>query len=302
MNDANDRKKTYNEQIMRKTFITKTSGEKELFSGDKLRSSLSRSGADEKLINKVSAYIEKEVERGVLSTTQDLYKHAFKMLRKESRMVASRYYLRRAIMELGPSGHPFENFLARILASDGYATSVGVTVSGACVDHEIDVVAEKNGNSVMIECKFHNQQGIKSDVKTSLYIQARFEDISKKNHSDRAEKGFNEVWLVTNTKLTGDAIRYARCVGMKAIGWSYPSVGNLQDLVEASGLHPVTCLAELNRGQKHYLLNAGIVVCKDILEHPEVLKGFNFSSGKLKKVIAEAETFSCPMKERDTVL
>lgn len=283
---------------MGNVLITKTSGEKEPFSEEKLRSSLLRSGADGALIDKVVLHVTEEVGKGILSTTQDLYKHAFKILRKESRTVASRYYLRRAIMEMGPSGHPFEHFFARILETEGYRTNVGVVVAGACVDHEIDIIAEKNNRTAMIECKFHNQQGIKSDVKTSLYIHARFEDVAKRASSGENMKKFNEVWLVTNTKLTGDAIQYAQCVGMKTVGWSYPSRGNLQDLVERSGLHPVTCLTELNHGQKQYLLEREIIMCKDITTNPDVLKGFNFSSGKLKRVIAEAEIFSRPIPER----
>lgn len=277
---------------MKDISIIKRSGIEEPFIEEKLSRSLSRSGAEKGLIDEVVVHIRKEIESGMLSTTDDIYKHAFKILRKKSRMVASRYYLRRAIMELGPSGHPFEHFISKILRTRGYNTTVGTIVSGACVNHEIDVVAEKEGKKTMVECKFHNQQGIKSDVKASLYIHARFEDIKKNKTNEKNSVPFDEVWLVTNTKLTGDAIQYANCVGMRAIGWSYPSVGNVQDLVEESGLHPVTCLTSLNRGQKQYLLEREVVVCRDIIEDPNILRGFNFSPSKLKKVLREAEEFS----------
>ncbi len=291
--DANGRQCGYNVSDMNTVSIVKKSGEREPFIEEKLKRSLSRSGAQQKLIDEVVAHIVGEVGRGELSTTDGIYRHAFKLLRKRSRMVASRYHLRRAIMELGPSGHPFEHFIARILEADGYKTTVGSVLAGACVDHEIDVLAEKDGETTIIECKFHNQQGIKSDVKTSLYVHARFEDI-RKNGKQRFG-----VWLVTNTKLTGDAIRYAECVGMKAIGWSYPSVGNVQDLVERSGLHPVTCLTSLNRGQKQNLMERGIVVCRDLVEKPETLGEFNFSPSKTKKTLREAESFSRPVEKSE---
>lgn len=276
--------------------IIKKSGEKEPFLEEKLRRSLSRSGAQQKLIDEVIEHITGEVERGELLTTDDIYRHAFTLLRKRSRMVASRYHLRKAIMELGPSGHPFEHFIARILETNGYKTTIGSIIAGACVHHEIDIIAEKNGEKTLIECKFHNQQGIKSDVKTSLYVHARFEDI-KKNKNGGSE--FGGIWLVTNTKLTGDAIQYAECVGMKAIGWSYPSVGNVQDLIENSGLYPITYLTSLNRGQKQHLMERGIVVCRDLVENPEVLGEFNFSPSKTKKTISEAENFLNPVEKQE---
>lgn len=64
-------------------------------------------------------------------------------------------------MELGPSGFPFEKFISEILKFQGFAVQVGVIVEGHCVKHEIDVVAEKGEEHFMIECKFHNTQGIK---------------------------------------------------------------------------------------------------------------------------------------------
>ena len=102
-------------------------------------------------------------------------------------------------------------------------------MQGACVSHEIDVIAEKTTAALVIECKFHNQPGTKSDVKVALYVQARFEDIQKQwQKQPEPSRKFHEVWLATNTKLTSDAIQYASCVGLKAIGWDYPPNNGLQ--------------------------------------------------------------------------
>lgn len=161
-------------------------------------------------------------------------------------------------------------------------------VQGVCVSHEIDVVAEKDERHIMIECKFHNQLGIKSDVKVALYVQARFEDVQKQwqkqpNHGQK----FHEVWLVTNTKLTIDAIRYAECVGMKAIGWNYPQNSGLQNLIEKSGVHPLTCLATLNSAHKRLFLDRGLVLCKEILENKKFLQDIGFNELKIKQVEKE---------------
>ncbi|MEW6617336.1 MAG: restriction endonuclease [Patescibacteria group bacterium] len=270
-------------------FITKASGQKELFSEEKLRNSLMRSGASSQLIDRVVVDIERLLKDGAVLSTSDIYKQAFSLLRREERMVATRYHLKKAVMDMGPSGHPFEHFVGELLRAKGYAVKIAQIVQGACVTHEVDVVAEKDGKRILVECKFHNQQGMKSDVKTALYVQARFEDIKRKCI---AEKGglceFQEIWLVTNTKLTSDAIQYAECVGMKAIGWSYPDNGSLQDLIESSGLHPVTCLSNLRPGQQHVLLQKNIVLCKQVKDDPSTLKEFNLPESKLKKVLQEA--------------
>ena len=93
-------------------------------------------------------------------------------------------------MELGPSGFPFEKFVAAIIKEEGYQTEVGVIVQGACVTHEVDVVATTDHQHIMVECKYHNQQGRVNDVKIPLYIQSRFLDIEKQHHEVEGEESF----------------------------------------------------------------------------------------------------------------
>jgi hypothetical protein len=47
-------------------------------------------------------------------------------------------------MDMGPSGHPFEHFVGELLRAQGYVIQISQIVQGACVAHEIDVVAEKD--------------------------------------------------------------------------------------------------------------------------------------------------------------
>lgn len=174
--------------------ITKASGERESFSEEKLRRSLERVNASPDVIGKIIEHIRKELKPNM--PTSQIYRHAFSLLRKQNRVAAGHYALKQAIYELGPSGHPFEKLIAALLASEGFSVEVGKTVQGMCVSHEVDIVAQKDDRHIMVECKFHNQPGIKSDVKVSLYIQARFLDIEKawqqsKNHSQK----FHAAWL-----------------------------------------------------------------------------------------------------------
>ncbi len=275
-------------------FVIKASGEKELFSDLKLRHSLEKAKVSLNIIEKIIGQIKNEMESNM--KTSDIYRYAFSLLRKQDRSTAGRYALKRAIMELGPTGHPFEAFVGKLLEAKGFITKVGKIVQGVCVSHEIDVIAEKGDRHIMIECKFHNQQGVKSDVKITLYVEARFEDVQRAWQKDRDHtQKFHEVWLITNTKLTSDAIQYALCVGMKAIGWSYPPNGSLQNLIESAGLHPLTCLTTLNNAHKRSLLDSGLVLCKEILENKDLLRELGLNELKTKQIEQEINNLCKPI-------
>ena len=269
-----------------KILIEKTSGEMEAFSRDKLRRSLERAKASPAIIDKIVDHVLKELKNG--DKTSDIYKHTFRILSDNERPSAGRYHLKHALMELGPSGHPFEKFVGELLRAQGFTVEVGTMVEGSCVTHEVDVTAQKDNHHIMVECKFHNQPGVKSDVKIALYVQARFEDVAKKWQQEPSHgQKFHEVWLVTNTKLTIDAIRYATCVGMTAIGWHYPDDSSLEHLIEQFNLHPLTCLTALNNSQKQQLINQGFVLCKKLAEDPSVLKSAGFNKDEVEQIIQE---------------
>jgi len=240
--------------------VLKASGEREPFSEEKVRLSLRRAGVGRELAEDVLKIVESELYDGI--STREIYRHIFQHLRETGTHLESKYNLKRALMELGPSGYPFEKFFAKVLESEGYQTAVGQQIRGKCVWHEVDVVAEKDGIKQMIEAKFHNENGIKTDVKVALYVYARFLDVS-------AESGFDEGWLVTNTKLTGDAKTYCECVGLKYVSWDHPEGRSLRELVERTKLYPVTALTTLSSHEKSTLLGEGIVTCKELVDNLE---------------------------------
>ena len=266
--------------------ITKVSGEREAFSGEKLRTSLRKAGAPDDAISTIIEKVTEELRDGM--TTKQIYSKAFSYLRRKDRPSAVRYHLRMALMELGPSGHPFEKFVGKLLEAEGFSTEVAVVARGRCISHELDVVAHKGNEHIMVECKFHNSPGIKSDAKVALYVQARFEDIENRWKAE-PEHGtkLHGVWLVTNTKLTSDATDYASCVGMHALGWSHPAEESLQDLVERHGLHPVTCLTLLSRFQKQELLRQGFILCKDIVQSQNMLQKSGLYQSRAGRVLEE---------------
>jgi hypothetical protein len=266
--------------------ITKASGHKAPFNEGKLKQSLLRSGANSELADEiVSEVMEMSVE-GI--STRKIYKTALRLLRNTSRPMAARYNLKRAIMELGPSGFPFEQFVGVLLNQQGYRTQVGVIVKGHCVNHEVDVIAEKDNHHFMIECKFHNRQGYICDVKIPLYIQSRFLDVENtwKKIDGHAEK-FHQGWVVTNTRFSEDAAQYGRCMNMNLVGWDYPRNNGLKDWIDSSGLHPVTCLTTLTHREKQELLDKKIVLCKTLHHNYSLLQSIGVNPPRLQKVMYE---------------
>lgn len=272
--------------------IIKAFGKAEPFSEDKLRRSLRRSGVGDERVSSIVQEISSQIKEGM--TTRQIYRQAFSLLKQYSAPHAARYKLKQAINELGPSGFPFELFVAELLKFEGYMTQTGVIIQGHCVKHEIDVVAQKEEQHMMIECKFHNSQGLHSDVKIPLYIQSRFLDVERGwKELPGHEKKFHQAWIVTNTRFTEDAISYGTCMGIQLISWDYPSKFSLRDRINASGLHPLTCLTSLTSHEKKLLLDQGIVLCKQLCRQPDVLQHIGIRSGERTRHILKEGNQVC---------
>ena len=268
--------------------VEKHSGEKEPFSPEKLHQSLKRAGAGEKLIAQVEKGLMPEMFDGI--TTAEIYRKAFKLLKKIKHPTAARYSLKNAIMDLGPTGYPFEQFVGELLRATGYEVLVGQTIQGHCVQHEVDVVANNAEEQFMVECKFYNNQGKYCNVQVPLYIDSRFRDIERqwKLRPDNGRLKFRG-WVVTNTRFTTDAMDYGKCAGLKMVSWDFPHHHGLKDMIEESGLFPVTVLTTLSKKQKQMLLDEKLVLCRQLQQKPGILDSLGLSEGKKKKVIQELD-------------
>jgi hypothetical protein len=273
---------------MQNKYIIKATGEREEFNPQKLRDSLMKVHASSEAIDRIVEQIERELKED--ATTKDIYRHAFELLGEKESPAAARYSLRRSVMELGPTGFPFEQFVSQIFISKGFETATDYVAKGECADHEIDIVAWKENELIFVEAKFHNELGIKSDLKIALYIKARWEDLMNQEFEEfGSKKKMTGGWLVTNTKFSESAIKYAKCRNMKLIGWNYPEQGNLQDLIEEAHLHPITCLNTSTPSDEKLLMQAGIVLCKQARENPDILKQAGLSDEKIAKMLTEID-------------
>ncbi len=278
----------------KKIFITKTNGKREEFDINKVAYSLKKVGATEESVRGVLTHLQEEIKEGM--TTHDIYKHAFSLLHKREQVPALRYSMRRSIMDLGPSGFPFEKFLGEVFKKKGFSVLVGQVVKGRCVEHEVDVVAYNAEKLIMAEVKFHNELGVKSDLKVALYVKARMDDLkhSPFNYGGK-ERKLDEGWLITNTKFSAPAIQYAECEGLKMIGWNYPVGAGLETMVEQSDLHPITVLTTLSQGHKKQLMDSGTVLCGSVRHDKSLLKPLGLSDSEIQSVVDETQLL-CPVE------
>lgn len=267
--------------------VIKANGHIEPFDPAKLERSLLRAKADPMVVSKIIDHIGREM-MGTPSTAQ-IYKHAFFLLNKFQKPAAYTYSIREAVSALGPSGFPFEKYVSEILKSQGYTTETDQIVKGGCTSHEVDVVAWNDPKLLMVEAKFHNQRGLKCDLKVVLYVKARFDDLMAGGpfHYGGKNRTLTDNWLVTNTSFTSTAIEYGMCNGLTMIGMNYPDKGNLQDMIEDGDLMPITCLNDLHAGELRLLLNKGLVLCKQVRNNVTILKEAGLTQDRAQRIVDE---------------
>ncbi len=274
----------------RHVIVVKADGEREPFNREKLVQSLARVGTSPEVVEKVVTHIEAEI-MNEMSTT-DIYRHAFSLLRDFEKRVAARDSLGRGPIGRGPTGFAFEDYIGEVFRAYGYQVEVGKMVQGHCVSHEVDLIAYDSKKLIMGELKFHNELGYKSDLKVALYVKARMDDLKGRNFMCGGKsRSIDEGLLLTNTKFTQTAIQYATCSGLPLIGWNYPEgKGNLQEMIETKGLHPISCLSSLTHHNREDLYKRGVVLCKTLLENKDILLQVGIRELQLEEVLDEVRS------------
>lgn len=242
------------------TQVTKVDGTTESYNEEKIRTSATRVGVPEGLQEQMLVSIRDRLYDGI--KTSEIFTMIKEFLRQSgSPHLAMKYNLKDALAQLGPSGYPFEKYVALLLSEVGYRTVTNQTIQGGCVSHEVDVLAEKDSMTYFIEAKFHKNQAQRTDVRTALYIKARYDDLQSvwKN-------GQTHPWIITNTRFSTDAITYSECQNIRLTSWGYPKGEGIMDLIEHTHLHPITIVEDLSAGDKTRLLTAGVVTCRQLLD------------------------------------
>lgn len=268
--------------------IVKAGGEKEVFDPIRLVASLERVGAGQYTAERISKMITETVVPGMSS--KEVYSRAFALLRRESRPIAARYALRRALLELGPTGHPFEDFVSHLYRNEGWHVETRKIIRGKCVSHEVDFYASHPEQNTFLaaELKYHNDANYKTDLKVALYVKSRFDDIFSCDPKIRAcpiDRGI----LITNTKFTSEAIAYAECAGVELLGWGYPVHDSLFMRMSRAKVYPVTTLTRLSHAEKRLLIDNGVIAVDEIVNDRHLLDVLHLSPDQTGEVLAEIE-------------
>lgn len=267
--------------------IKNNAGETVEFEISKLENSLRNSGAGEQSLKRVLETILPKCFDGI--TTGELYRMAFEELKKISNSVAARYSLKKALLELGPAGFYFEQWIARVFQNIGYKTETGQLIKGHAVTHEADVIAKKDDKTYWVECKFRNAEDTKISVTTPMYVLSRIKDISNIQYNLFGTKTeFTDGWLITNTYFTKDSIAFSEYYGLRLLSWDYPKDKNIKSLVNQNALYPITCLTTLDGKQKQKLLEEKCVLAKELFNNQNLLNILELNEEKKSEVLKEA--------------
>lgn len=266
--------------------IKKASGITEDFNPDKLLESLLRSGADRDQAEEVISHILPDIQP--YTSTKKIFRLARKYLRQFNRSTVLRYSLKKSLLKLGPSGYPFEKYVGELFKHYGYSVNTGVFLEGKCVKHEVDVLAFNDNEMRLVECKYRNRAENAPDVKVALYFHSRFRDLRAAMKTQHHGKSFSG-WIVTNTRFTEDAIKYAVCSGLKLVSWRYPGKGSLEQMIEDKKLYPVTVIPGLTSAQTRHLFEEKVILMKDLAKMPPA---------DIKKLLSVSDKRALSLKEQ----
>lgn len=263
----------------------KRSRQIEKFNLEKYKLSIMAAGLDDKSADRFLD--EVHVDPKDYFSSAQVHQATYKALLKKSAVVAANYNIPNAIYALGPTGYPFEVLCAEMLSAKGYQTEVSVMKRGKFIDHEVDVVAQRDDGDIYFEAKFHNRKHFKNDVKVALYVYSRYLDIQWAMPEKKIQYA-----IISNTAFSKDAIKFARGVGMILIAMNYPHKDTFIDHIRRYKIYPVTVMKSLKKGQKRALLEHNIVTVKQLSS--EILEKIGVQGPALTKAMQEARILTRP--------
>jgi hypothetical protein len=106
---------------------------------------------------------------------------------------------------------------------------------------------------------------------------------------DDIQKGknyYDNMWLVTNTKFSMHAIKYAKAKGLLLTGWGQPKENDLPSLAHEKKLYPVTVLG-LPENEVVQISRAGFLLLNELFvtDEREIRKRTGFSKKKVNDIL-----------------
>ncbi|PIR67111.1 MAG: hypothetical protein COU51_00355 [Parcubacteria group bacterium CG10_big_fil_rev_8_21_14_0_10_36_14] len=172
----------------------------------------------------------------------------------------------------------------------GYKTYLPEIMEGKCITHEVDIIAEKNGKRIMMECKLRHSTNINIDIKDTMSTWARFMDLR-----DGARLGkcplIDECWIVTNSRFSYDSEKYGKCKKMGLLSWNHPQEKPLTLWIDNKKLYPITVLGSLKKIHLKEFSRAEILLLQDMIKYDivELVEKTRLSKRDLSPILEEAK-------------
>ena len=243
--------------------VTKANGSKQSFNKDKIIRTCMRMGASKKTAYEVAEKIERRLYDGI--STAKILQLVFLYMRKDKPTVSHLYDLRKGL-SLMDSKPEFEKFVQILLANNGFEITQNQILAGRCGEHEVDAVAVRNGVTYFVEAKHHYSYHALTGLDESRIARAILEDVTEGYVLGITKLRIDNAILITNTKYSEEATKYASCRNILLIGWNSPPNLSVQSMIEEKNLYPLSCLRSLRRDDRTRLVDSGIVLMRQITE------------------------------------
>lgn len=241
-------------------YVTKADGTKEKFEKEKIVQTCMNIDLDQKTSQDIADYIEKTLPDG--SSTHKVYETIMAQLESKKVKTAPLFTLRESIADIDSTS--FELYTQKILEADGYKCKWNQLMQGASVEHQIDVLAEKNGEIFIVECKRHFNPHRFCGLDVALQVEARLEDIMNGFSSGRQKVKVSGAWIFTNAKFSEHSKMYCKSKNIRMTGWRSGEFG-LEEMIKRSNTYPVTIL-KVDLTTKAALMHAGMLTLRDVIQ------------------------------------
>jgi Holliday junction resolvase-like predicted endonuclease len=247
-------------------YVTKADGSKQPFDKQKIINTCLRLQATLEQAQSIADKIEARAYDGI--PTKKILQMVFLYMKKYRPAIGYQIDLRQAIAMLR-SKPDFEVYTAKLFEALGYKVETNLIIQGKCVEHEIDVVARKDNEIILVEVKHHVNHHTYSGLEVFLQLNSTLEDLREGYETGKNNFRFTKAILICNTKVSEHAKRYALCKGLEFIAWKFPPEKGLERIIEGYKLYPITFLKGIEREEVYKLADAGIVTIKQLLDDVE---------------------------------
>ena len=249
--------------IILAVLVTKADGSKQLFDEEKIVRTCLRMGASREDAVQIAQKVERRLYEGI--STRKILQMIYSLMRKQKPAIKHLFDLKYGISLMVPKSE-FEAFIRILLVHSGFKVEPNTILRGLCGEHEADAIATKDGVTHFVEVKHHSSYHALTGLDESRIARAILEDVTEGYSHGLTRIKIDRAMIVTNTRYSKHAINYGRCRDILQVGWSSPEFLGLREMVEKHKLYPLSCLRGISAKVRLRLVEAGIVLIKQLLE------------------------------------